>query len=68
MVCARGLLEVPSKVFDIEDGGEEKAVAGDLPPCSQRVGDVEGGPEKVGDRGVLGCKGCLTKDVGCRAW
>lgn len=74
LICARGLLGVPGKVFDFdesEDGGgmeEEESVASDLPPCSERVGDVVGGPEKVGDRGVLGCRGCSTKDVACRAW
>lgn len=79
LVCARALVEgVPRKVFDDGDGKkgkgrEEEAVSSDLPPHGGRVGDwddgtTEEGAERVGRRGWKGCKGCVTRDVGCKRW
>ncbi|GAA5884115.1 hypothetical protein JCM6882_002145 [Rhodosporidiobolus microsporus] len=79
LICARALLDgVPSKVFSDEDaraGRERAAASSDLPPSAARVvdwdaagrGDGEGGGgERVGRRGWKGCKGCVTRDVGCK--
>ncbi|BGO96044.1 hypothetical protein NBRC10512v2_007760 [Rhodotorula toruloides] len=72
LVCSRALLEgVPDKVFDDEPARRERpAASSDLPPRADRVGDWnEGtgvGGERVGKRGWKGCKGCVTRDIGCR--
>ncbi|BGP35767.1 hypothetical protein JCM10296v2_007619 [Rhodotorula toruloides] len=72
LVCSRALLEgVPDKVFDDELARRERpAASSDLPPRADRVGDWnEGtgtGGERVGKRGWKGCKGCVTRDIGCR--
>ncbi|GAA5853957.1 hypothetical protein JCM8547_008169 [Rhodosporidiobolus lusitaniae] len=71
LVCARALLDgVPPKIFT-DGGAEVPAASSDLPPAIGRVGDwsedgVEEGSERVGKRGSKGCKGCVTRDVGCR--
>ncbi|GAA6056234.1 hypothetical protein JCM3770_002100 [Rhodotorula araucariae] len=72
LVCARALLDgVPAKVFtDARDAREEPAASSDLPPVAERVGDWAGAGqddcERVGKRGWGGCKGCLTRDLGCK--
>ncbi|GAA5942471.1 hypothetical protein JCM3775_006997 [Rhodotorula graminis] len=72
LVCARALLEgVPGKVFE-DQGREEAAASSDLPPCADKVADFGGeedglgGGERIGERGWRGCKGCVTRDVGCK--
>ncbi|GAA5839934.1 hypothetical protein JCM9279_005214 [Rhodotorula babjevae] len=71
LVCARALVDgVPGKVFE-DQGREEPAASSDLPPCADKVADFGGdegelGGERIGKRGWRGCKGCLTRDVGCK--
>lgn len=67
LVCARGLGGVPKRLFE-QTEGEEETVSSDLPPLAERVGDVEKGKEQKSMRGLNGCEGCRTKDIGCRAW
>jgi len=73
LVCARALVDgVPGKVFE-DQGREEPAASSDLPPCADKVADFggdegESGGERIGKRGWRGCKGCLTRDVGCKRW
>ncbi|BGP27991.1 hypothetical protein JCM10295v2_006978 [Rhodotorula toruloides] len=72
LVCSRALLEgVPDKVFDDEPARLERpAASSDLPPAADKVGDWAAEPgvggERVGRRGWKGCKGCVTRDIGCR--
>ncbi|KDE04730.1 hypothetical protein MVLG_04869 [Microbotryum lychnidis-dioicae p1A1 Lamole] len=67
LVCARGLVEAPKKVFDRSGRGElEEAIASDLPPCSSAVGEMTG-RMSWNTRGVAGCKGCATTDLSCRS-
>ncbi|GAA5845238.1 hypothetical protein JCM11251_003853 [Rhodosporidiobolus azoricus] len=77
LLCARALLSgVPSKVFSDEDarrGLECAAASSDLPPSAARVTDWDAtgkgegdAVERVGKRGWKGCKGCITRDVGCK--
>ncbi|SCZ97933.1 BZ3500_MvSof-1268-A1-R1_Chr3-3g06465 [Microbotryum saponariae] len=67
LVCARGLVEAPKKVFDRSGRGElEESIASDLPPCSSAVGEMTG-RMSWNTRGVAGCKGCATTDLSCRS-
>ncbi|GAA6044352.1 hypothetical protein JCM8097_002783 [Rhodosporidiobolus ruineniae] len=73
LLSARVLVDgVPPRVFsdaDARAGKERPAVASDLPPSVGRVGDLEGdgeGGQRVGRRGWKGCKGCVTRDLGCK--
>ncbi|GAA6006600.1 hypothetical protein JCM11491_003112 [Sporobolomyces phaffii] len=73
LLCARGLVDgVPNKVFD--DAHDTLDPVGgsssDLPPSTTAladlVDDAHGLGERVGKRGWRGCKGCVTRDLGCR--
>ncbi|SCV74741.1 BQ2448_7770 [Microbotryum intermedium] len=67
LVCARGLVEAPKKVFDRSGRGElEEAIASDLAPCASEVGEMTG-RMSWNTRGVAGCKGCATADLSCRS-
>lgn len=72
LLCARGLVEgVPKKVF-VDRGQEVEGMSSDLPPSSLGLADLEDGEEgfgeRVGKRGWKNCKGCITRDLGCRRW
>lgn len=72
LVCSRALLEgVPDKVF--RDGAaakEQGAASSDLPPCADKVADLDGDGvgQRVGARGGKKCKGCVTHDIACTRW
>lgn len=74
LVCSRALLEgVPNKLFDDDAARRERpAASSDLPPRADKVGDWNLGHgasgERIGKRGWKGCKGCVTRDIGCRRW
>jgi len=72
LLCARGLVEgVPKKVF-VDGGMELEGMSSDLPPSSLGLADLEdeeeGLGERTGKRGWKSCKGCITRDLGCRRW
>ncbi|GAA5902413.1 uncharacterized protein JCM6883_001401 [Sporobolomyces salmoneus] len=71
LICARGLIEgIPKKVFADDKKEELEAFSSDLPPSTIGLADLEdeeeGLGERVGKRGWKGCKGCITRDLGCR--
>jgi hypothetical protein len=71
LLCA-GLIEgVPKKVF-VDGGNELEGYSSDLPPSSSGLADLEDEEEKLGEkvgkRGWKGCRGCVTRDLGCRRW
>ncbi|GAA5943406.1 uncharacterized protein JCM15063_002941 [Sporobolomyces koalae] len=78
LICSRALLDdkLPPKMFqDSEPRGSSTStlfpsLSSDLPPNSMRLGDLvnpeTGLGERVGSRGFCGCRGCITRDLGCK--